>query len=165
MCSPYRRLPLGLSICLIFIFSGASHARANDVVLMSYGGHNEMIVPYWVAVDQGLYQKHGIDARLLQVRNAQISLTALISSEVPIFLPGHFALGAGGQARGRAHFSDHCGFAHRPANRRLMRPQRAYRQLAELMTRLAKGMVDGIVHILDPRNKKEATAVLKKHLS
>jgi hypothetical protein len=24
---------------------------------------------------------------------------------------------------------------------------------------------DGIVHILDPRNKKEATAVLKKHLS
>jgi len=34
----------------------------------------------------------------------------------------------------------------------------------ELMTRLAKGMVDGIVYILDPRNKKEVTAVLKKHL-
>jgi hypothetical protein len=54
---------------------------------MSYGGHNETIGPYWVAVDKGLYQKHGIDARLLQVRNAQISLAALVSGEVPIFLP------------------------------------------------------------------------------
>jgi hypothetical protein len=34
----------------------------------------------------------------------------------------------------------------------------------ELMTRLARGMVDGIVYILDPRNKKEVSAVLKKHL-
>ena len=34
----------------------------------------------------------------------------------------------------------------------------------ELMIRLARGMVDGIVYILDPRNKKEVSAVLKKHL-
>ncbi|HTF91424.1 MAG TPA: ABC transporter substrate-binding protein, partial [Verrucomicrobiae bacterium] len=54
---------------------------------MAYGGHNETIGPYWVAIDKGIYQKHGIDARLLQVRNAQISLTALIAGEVPIFLP------------------------------------------------------------------------------
>ena len=54
---------------------------------MSYGGHNETIGPYWVAIDRGFYQKHGIDGRLLQVRNAQISLTALVSGEVPVFLP------------------------------------------------------------------------------
>jgi ABC-type nitrate/sulfonate/bicarbonate transport system substrate-binding protein len=41
-------------------------------------------------------------------------------------------------------------------NERIARP--------ELMTRLARGMVDGIVYILDPRNKKEVSAVLKKHL-
>ena len=34
----------------------------------------------------------------------------------------------------------------------------------QLMTRLTKGMVDGIVYILDPRNKREVSAVLKKHL-
>lgn len=54
---------------------------------MAYGGHNETIGPYWVAIDKGFYPKLGIDARLLQVRNAQISLTALVSGEVPIFLP------------------------------------------------------------------------------
>jgi len=82
-----RRLKLCLSIFLILCFSSLGHVRANDVVLMSYGGHNETIGPYCVAIDKGLYQKHGIDARLLQVRNAQISLTALVSGEVPIFLP------------------------------------------------------------------------------
>src|ERR671915_2557241 len=82
-----RRLKLCLSIFLILYFSSIEHVFADDVVLMSYGGHNETIGPYWVAVDKRLYQKHGIDARLLQVRNAQISLTALISGEVPIFLP------------------------------------------------------------------------------
>ena len=60
---------------------------ADDIVLMAYGGHNETIGPYWVAIDKGLYQKYGIDARLLQVRNAQISLSAVVSGEVPIFLP------------------------------------------------------------------------------
>ena len=60
---------------------------ADDIVHMVYGGHNETIGPYWVAIETGIYQKHGIDARLLQVRNAQISLAALVSGEVPIFLP------------------------------------------------------------------------------
>jgi ABC-type nitrate/sulfonate/bicarbonate transport system substrate-binding protein len=82
-----RRLKLCLSIFLILYFSSIEHGFADDVVLMSYGGHNETIGPYWVAVDKRLYQKHGIDARLLQVRNAQISLTAVVSGEVPIFLP------------------------------------------------------------------------------
>src|SRR4026208_1184837 len=84
---PFRRWRLCVSVSLIVCFAGLADVRAGDVVLMSYGGHNETIGPYWVAVDQGLYQKHGIAPRLLQVRNAQISLTALVSGAVPIFLP------------------------------------------------------------------------------
>ena len=76
-----------VSISIIFYFASVVPSGADDIVLMAYGGHNETIGPYWVAIDKGLYQKHGIDARLLQVRNAQISLAALVSGEVPIFLP------------------------------------------------------------------------------
>jgi len=76
-----------VSISIIFYFLSFAPSGADEVVLMAYGGHNETIGPYWVAIDRGLYQKHGIDARLLQVRNAQISLAALVSGEVPIFLP------------------------------------------------------------------------------
>jgi NitT/TauT family transport system substrate-binding protein len=258
-----RRLKLCLSILLILYFSILEHVFADDVVLMSYGGHNETIGPYWVAIDKGLYQKHGIDARLLQVRSAQISLSALISGEVPIFLPsianvlsgitagaklgcvafpikgvsrelvvrrdidslaalhgktiGVQSIGGGfwlqtmmlldavgvdpdkigmkmrvigeeativqalvsgnvdaavvtlpsaqvakrGGARTLVSTTDLnialqtvglCGRNERIANS------------PELMTRLARGMVDGIVYILDPRNKREVSAVLKKHL-
>ena len=78
---------LCVAVVLILYSSSFASARAQDTVLMSYGGHNETIGPYWVAISKGFYQKHDIDARLLQVRNAQISLTALVSGEVPIFLP------------------------------------------------------------------------------
>src|SRR5262245_18780242 len=76
-----------VSISIVFYFLSVARSGAHEVCLMAYGGHNETIGPYWVAIDRGLYQKHGIDARLLQVRNAQISLAALVSVEVPIFLP------------------------------------------------------------------------------
>lgn len=76
-----------VSLSIISYFASVAPSGADDIVLMAYGGHNETIGPYWVAIDKGLYQKHGIDARLLQVRNAQISLAALVSGEVPIFLP------------------------------------------------------------------------------
>jgi ABC-type nitrate/sulfonate/bicarbonate transport system substrate-binding protein len=259
----FRPWKLVVSVAVLLCFSGVAHVRADDVVLMAYGGHNETIGPYWVAIDRGLYQKHGIDARLLQVRNAQISLAALVSGEVPIFLPsianvlsgvsagaklgcvafpikgvsrelvvrkeieslaglrgktiGVQSIGGGfwlqtmmlldavgvdpdkiglkmrvigeeativqalvsgnvdaavvtlpsaavakrGGARSLVSTTDLsialqtvglCGRSERIANS------------PELMTRLAKGMADGGAYILDPRNKKEVVAVLKKHL-
>jgi NitT/TauT family transport system substrate-binding protein len=230
---------------------------------MSYGGHNETIGPYWIAIDRELYQKHGIDARLLQVRNAQISLTALVSGEVPVFLPsvGNVLSGvAAGAKIGCVAFPikgisrelvvrkeidslaalrgktigvqsigggfwlatmmvldgvgvdpDKAGIkmrvigeeativqallssnidaavvtlpsaavAKRGGMRSLVnsaemripfqtvgicaRNERIANS-PDLMTRLTKGMIDGIVYILDSRNKRDVAAVLKKHL-
>ena len=87
MSFSFRCWKLWISVSLILCLSKLEAIHADETVLMSYGGHNETIGPYWVAIDRGFYQKHGIDARLLQVRNAQISLTALVSGEVPVFLP------------------------------------------------------------------------------
>ena len=230
---------------------------------MAYGGHNETIGPYWVAIDKGLYQKHGIDGRLLQVRNAQISLAALVSGEVPIFLPSvanvlsgvsaGFKIGCvafpikgtsrelvvrkdieslaalrgktiGVQSIGGGFWlqtmmvldaagvdPDKIGMkmrvigeeptivqallsanidaavvtlpsaavAKRGGMRSLINSAdlriplqtvgicgRSERLAAspDLMLRLAKGMIDGVVYILDPRNKREVAEVMKKHL-
>jgi ABC-type nitrate/sulfonate/bicarbonate transport system substrate-binding protein len=84
---PIQRRKFCVGIFIIVSLAILTDIRAEDTVLMAYGGHNETIGPYWVAIDKGFYSKHGIDARLLQVRNAQISLAALVSGEVPIFLP------------------------------------------------------------------------------
>jgi len=246
-----------------FLFSQRRASGADEVVLMAYGGHNETIGPYWVAIDRGLYQKHGIDARLLQVRNAQISLAALVSGEVPIFLPSVANVLSGGSAgakiacvafpikgisrelvvrkdieslpalRGKTIGVQSIGggfwlqtlmvldgvgvdpdkigmkmrvigeeptivqallsanidaavltlpsaaVAKRSGMRALVNSTELRIPLqtvgicgkserlagsSDLMTRLTKGMIDAVVYILDPRNKREVAETMKKHL-
>lgn len=60
---------------------------AQDKILMSYGGHNETVGPMWVGVDKGLFKKHGLEVRMLQVRSGQVSLSALMSGDVQAFWP------------------------------------------------------------------------------
>jgi len=64
-----------------------SAAQAQDKLLISYGGHNETVGPMWVAVDRGLFKKYGLEVNMLQVRNGQVSLTAVMSGDVQAFWP------------------------------------------------------------------------------
>jgi NitT/TauT family transport system substrate-binding protein len=41
----------------------------------------------WVAVDRGLFKKYGLEVNMLQVRNGQVSLTAVMSGDVQAFWP------------------------------------------------------------------------------
>jgi ABC-type nitrate/sulfonate/bicarbonate transport system substrate-binding protein len=74
-------------ICLLVIFSLLPASQAQDRILMSYGGFNETVGPMWVAVDKGFFKKYGLDVSMLQVRNGQVSLTALMSGDVQAFWP------------------------------------------------------------------------------
>ena len=56
---PFRCWKLCISVSLILCLSKLGPIHAEETVLMSYGGHNETIGPYWVAIDRGFYQKHG----------------------------------------------------------------------------------------------------------
>lgn len=62
-------------------------ALAQDKLLISYGGHNETVGPMWVAADKGIFKKYGLEVNMLQVRNGQISLTALMAGDVQAFWP------------------------------------------------------------------------------
>ena len=59
--------------------------NAQERILVSYGGHNETVGPLWVAADKGFFKKSGLDVSILQVRNGQVSLTALMSGDVHAF--------------------------------------------------------------------------------
>lgn len=80
-----RCMFLGITSLLIFAAALTSHAQ--DKILMSYGGHNETVGPMWVGVDKGLFKKHGLEIRMLQMRSGQISLSALMSGDVQVFWP------------------------------------------------------------------------------
>jgi NitT/TauT family transport system substrate-binding protein len=64
-----------------------SVARAQDKLLISYGGHNETVGPMWVAADRGIFKRYNLDVNMLQVRNGQISLTAVMAGDVQAFWP------------------------------------------------------------------------------
>src|SRR5262249_7834464 len=70
---------------LLGSLSVPSISLTQDKVLISYGGFNETVGPMWVAVDKGLFKKYGLDVSMLQVRNGQVSLTALMSGDVQAF--------------------------------------------------------------------------------
>ena len=67
--------------------AGVTPALAQDKLLISYGGHNETVGPMWVAADKGIFKKYGLEVNMLQVRNGQISLTALMAGDVQAFWP------------------------------------------------------------------------------
>jgi len=74
-------------VSLIVDLAMFSAAQAQDKLLISYGGHNETVGPMWVAVDRGLFKKYGLEVNMLQVRNGQVSLTAVMSGDVQAFWP------------------------------------------------------------------------------
>ena len=74
-------------VFLLLNFSLLPTPQAQEKILMSYGGFNETVGPMWVSVDKGFFKKYGLDVSMLQVRNGQVSLTALMSGDVQAFWP------------------------------------------------------------------------------
>lgn len=74
-------------VIVTVILAGVSAARAQDKLMISYGGHNETVGPMWVAADKGIFKKYNLDVNMLQVRNGQISLTAVMAGDVQAFWP------------------------------------------------------------------------------
>jgi NitT/TauT family transport system substrate-binding protein len=78
---------VGGFVSLILYLTTLPAAQGQDKLLISYGGHNETVGPMWVAVDRGLFKKYGLEVNMLQVRNGQVSLTAVMSGDVQAFWP------------------------------------------------------------------------------
>ncbi|MGZ9244019.1 MAG: hypothetical protein ACXW6K_26400, partial [Candidatus Binatia bacterium] len=75
------------SVFLLMTLGMLSAVPAQDKLLISYGGHNETVGPMWVAVDKGIFRRYSLDVNMLQVRNGQISLTAVMAGDVQAFWP------------------------------------------------------------------------------
>jgi ABC-type nitrate/sulfonate/bicarbonate transport system substrate-binding protein len=72
-------------LAVLVMLGRVAAAQAEEKVLISYGGFNETVGPMWVAVDRGLFKKYGLDVNMIQVRNGQVSLSALMSGDVQAF--------------------------------------------------------------------------------
>ena len=83
----FRRLLRVCAVVSVLALSVASQSSGQERILFSYGGFNETVGPMWVSVEKGIFRKYGLDVSVLQVRNGQVSLTALMSGDVYGFWP------------------------------------------------------------------------------
>jgi NitT/TauT family transport system substrate-binding protein len=74
------------AVLVLLLFSVSFAPRANAAaapykVVFTFGGLNERSGILWVARDSGIFQKHGIDPTIVNVRNAQVGMSALAAGE------------------------------------------------------------------------------------
>jgi len=74
-------------VFFILHFAPIPRVQAEEKVLIAYGGQNETVGPMWVAVDEGLFKKHGLEVRMLQMRSGQFNIAALMSGDVQAVWP------------------------------------------------------------------------------
>jgi NitT/TauT family transport system substrate-binding protein len=59
----------------------AAPAKA-EPIKVAYSGVSAAGTPLWLAKDEGIFSKHGLEAELITVRSAPIQVSALVSNEV-----------------------------------------------------------------------------------
>ena len=78
--------PRVVVILLLLIFSslGIAHAqeRKLEPLIVSYSSVTGNRAPLWIAKELGLYEKYGLDAKLVSIAAGNISLTALLAGDV-----------------------------------------------------------------------------------
>jgi ABC-type nitrate/sulfonate/bicarbonate transport system substrate-binding protein len=82
------KIHLSIAIVSLFIFlSGGIRpplvfaASAPSQVIFTFGGLSERSGVLFVAKDAGIFQKHGLDAQVVNVRSGQVGMSALASGE------------------------------------------------------------------------------------
>ncbi|MGH7888099.1 MAG: ABC transporter substrate-binding protein, partial [Candidatus Binatia bacterium] len=53
-----------------------------EPIRIAYSGVSASGTPVWLAKEEGVFAKHGLDADLIAVRSAPLQVTALVSNEV-----------------------------------------------------------------------------------
>jgi NitT/TauT family transport system substrate-binding protein len=86
---------LGL-VCPISLFAAAAPHKA----VFTFGGLNERSGVLFVARDAGIFQKHGLDATVVNVRNAQVGMSALAGGETQFHVGSATGTSIGAMAGG-----------------------------------------------------------------
>ena len=73
-----------ITASFILSISALPLAEAQKPVLIPYSGHSETVAQMWVGVEKGLFNKYGLDARMLQIRSGPLVMATLASGSVQL---------------------------------------------------------------------------------
>ena len=78
------RRTLPISLLLILTLSGWAQAQEKklDSLIVSYSSFTGNRAPLWIGKELGLYEKYGLDVKLVSIAAGSVSLTALLAGNV-----------------------------------------------------------------------------------
>ena len=82
-----RGLLLLLFGWLVFVCSARSFAAESTKVLIAYGAISKNVEPLWIAKEEGIFRKYGIEAELVFIIAGR-AMQAMLAGQVPVGLVG-----------------------------------------------------------------------------
>ena len=97
----YKLLSVVLGLLVFLVMASTSTAAsAPHKAIFTFGGLNERSGVLFVGRDAGIFQKHGVDATIVNVRNAQVGMSALASGETQFHVGSATGTSIGAMAGG-----------------------------------------------------------------
>src|SRR5262247_80797 len=84
----FQRIIL-LAVALQWCFSISAHAQALSKIRIGYPSISSRQAQLWIAKDEGLFRKHGLDVELIFLRGGQVAIQALTGGDPPIVTIGN----------------------------------------------------------------------------
>jgi NitT/TauT family transport system substrate-binding protein len=79
---PWRKFVIAVMSALTLTGVSKAQEKKLEPLIVSYSSFTGNRAPYWIAKELGLYEKYGLDVKLVNIAAGSISLTALLASNV-----------------------------------------------------------------------------------
>jgi NitT/TauT family transport system substrate-binding protein len=77
-----RILSIALPLTLLSWGLGNAQEKKLEPLIVSYSSFTGNRAPFWIAKELGLYEKYGLDVKLVSIAAGSVSLTALLAGNV-----------------------------------------------------------------------------------
>lgn len=92
------KIAVALSVAAVLIVGGNSPAESQTKITIGVAAMSPRTIPLLIAQEQGLFARHGIDARIVLIKGAPTLVASLISGDIEVgYTGGTAVLGAASQ--------------------------------------------------------------------
>src|SRR5258706_15843224 len=71
-----------IGIFLFFLLATSNSAFAQQKVRLNWGAISGVMSPIWVAQEEGLFKKHGLDVELLHIASTSKAIQSMVAGEI-----------------------------------------------------------------------------------
>jgi NitT/TauT family transport system substrate-binding protein len=78
------RITIALSLVLAFPIGSYTHSAAQERLKIAYSSADASNAVWFIALDGGMYRKHGLDVELIFIQSSTMSVSTLVSGDIQV---------------------------------------------------------------------------------